>query len=45
MIHTLCRGTALSKSVNEYKTVAESDFKSYPEKKKTGSTSSCRRVK
>ena len=44
MIHAPCRGLHLTKSAKEYKTVKEEDFKSYPEKEKLKSISSCRRV-
>ena len=44
MMHAPCRGLHLTKSAKEYKTVKEEDFKSYPEKEKLKSISSCRRV-
>ena len=44
MIHARCRDSLLTKSIREYKTVREEDFKLYPEKEKQESTSSCRRV-
>ena len=44
MIHARCRVSLLTKSIREYKTVREEDFKLYPEKEKQESTNSCRRV-
>lgn len=43
MIHAQCRGSTLTKSVREYKTVTDDDFRSYSEKEKLEKTS-CRRL-
>ena len=35
IIHAQCQESQLTKSVKEYKTIRESDFKFYPKKRKT----------